>query len=304
MKLGFICLNLPGHLNPMTALARHLQDRNHEVVFLYSSGAAGLAFVPGPEKDHFNENRPELSKMEGEDALQFSARVLMAQTEAMLKSMPAMVQANGVDALVLDMGIFYLELGAMQLGMPYVHISNSLHLDFSGYTPLCLYDWPHETTTAALARNREGVAKLVRLLESSNASIRAYAEKAELKIDWEDPGYTLSPFAAITQVPRAFDFESSHWPPQFYHTGPFHDGKGRESVDFPWERLTGEPLIYASMGTILNGRLDVFRTIVAALAKHNDLQLVLSVGDQVEPEQIGPVPGNAIIVKRAHNWSC
>ena len=39
MKLGFICLNLPGHLNPMTALARHLQARNHEVVFLYSSSA-------------------------------------------------------------------------------------------------------------------------------------------------------------------------------------------------------------------------------------------------------------------------
>jgi zeaxanthin glucosyltransferase len=70
-------------------------------------------------------------------------------------------------------------------------------------------------------------------------------------------------------------------------------------VDFPWERLTGEPLIYASMGTILNGRADVFRTIVAALAKHKDLQLVLSMGDQVGPEQIGPVPSNAIIVKRA-----
>jgi zeaxanthin glucosyltransferase len=27
--------------------------------------------------------------------------------------------------------------------------------------------------------------------------------------------------------------------------------------------------------------------------------LVLSIGDQLEPEQIGPVPGNAIIVKRA-----
>jgi MGT family glycosyltransferase len=70
-------------------------------------------------------------------------------------------------------------------------------------------------------------------------------------------------------------------------------------VDFPWERLTGEPLIYASMGTILNGRADVFRTIVAALAKHKDLQLVLSMGDQVDPELIGPVPNNAIIVKRA-----
>ncbi len=70
-------------------------------------------------------------------------------------------------------------------------------------------------------------------------------------------------------------------------------------MDFPWERLTGEPLIYASMGTILNGRADVFRTIVAALAKHKDLQLVLSLGDQVDPKQIGPVPPNAIIVKRA-----
>ena len=53
------------------------------------------------------------------------------------------------------------------------------------------------------------------------------------------------------------------------------------------------------MGTILNGRLDVFRTIVAALAKHNDVQLVLSVGDQIDPKQIGSVPSNAIIVKRA-----
>jgi MGT family glycosyltransferase len=53
------------------------------------------------------------------------------------------------------------------------------------------------------------------------------------------------------------------------------------------------------MGTILNGRVDVFRTIVAALAKHKDLQLVLSVGDQVDPQKIGPVPNNAIIVKKA-----
>ena len=53
------------------------------------------------------------------------------------------------------------------------------------------------------------------------------------------------------------------------------------------------------MGTILNGRVDVFQNIVAALAKNKNLQLVLSIGDQVDPRQIGPVPNNAIIVKRA-----
>jgi zeaxanthin glucosyltransferase len=62
--------------------------------------------------------------------------------------------------------------------------------------------------------------------------------------------------------------------------------------------LTGEPLIYASMGTLMNGRADVFRTIVAAAAKHKGTQLVLSIGDQLDPKQIGPVPGNAIIVNQ------
>jgi zeaxanthin glucosyltransferase len=76
-------------------------------------------------------------------------------------------------------------------------------------------------------------------------------------------------------MPKEFDFENSHWPSQFHHTGPFHDGRGRAEVDFPWERLTGEPLIYASMGTILIGQPDVFRTIVAGVAKHKDVQLVL-----------------------------
>jgi zeaxanthin glucosyltransferase len=299
MKLGFICLSVPGHLNPMTALARQLQARNHDVVFLYSSGAAGLPFVPADDKDHINESRPEVSKLQGEDALQFSVGRLMAQTEMILKSLPATVEATGVDALLIDTIQFYAELGAIQLGMPYVHVSNALHLDYSGYTPLCTYGWPHQTTAAALARNREGVTKFVKMLQESNSGIRAYAKNAGLTIDWEDPGSTLSPFASITQVPRAFDFESSHWPSQFHHTGPFHDGEGREKVDFPWERLTGEPLIYASMGTLLNGRVDVFRTIVAALSKHKDLQLVLSVGDQVDPAKITPVPNNAIIVKRA-----
>jgi MGT family glycosyltransferase len=137
------------------------------------------------------------------------------------------------------------------------------------------------------------------MLKQANAAVRAYAERAGLKIDWDDPGSTLSPLASITQVPRAFDFEISHWPSRFLHTGPFHDGKGREKVDFPWERLTGKPLIYASMGTVMNGRVEAFRTIVAALAKHKDFQLVLSVGDRVEPDQIGLAPNNAIIVKQA-----
>ncbi len=87
------------------------------------------------------------AKSRGEDALQFSVRTVLTQTEAILKSLPAIVQANRIDALIIDTVQFYAELGAMQLGIPYVHVANGVHWDYSGYTPLCLYGWPHETTS-------------------------------------------------------------------------------------------------------------------------------------------------------------
>ena len=80
-----------------------------------------------PEKDHINENRSEVSKMQGQDALQFSVRMVLAQTEAILKSLSSVVQANGIDALIIDTVQFYAELGAIQLGMPYVQVANGLH---------------------------------------------------------------------------------------------------------------------------------------------------------------------------------
>ena len=175
-------------------------------------------------------------------------------------------------------------------------MANALYLDSSGYTPPCCYDWAHETTPEAQVRNREGIVKIARFIY--NEGTKAYAKEAGLKIDWDDPSCVRSKLAYITQIPKDFDFDNPLFPPQFHYTGPFHDGKGRPKQDFPWDRLTGEPLIYASMGTLMNGRADVFRTIVAAVAKHKGTQLVLSLGDQLNPKQIGPVPSNAIIVNQ------
>jgi MGT family glycosyltransferase len=237
--------------------------------------------------------------MQGEDALEFGVKTIIGFTESILDSLPATVAETGVEALLIDASHFYAELGAIQLGIPYIQVANAMHSDYSGYTPLWAYGWPYEDTEQARARNREGVARFARMFERNRAGVERYAERVGLKVDWADLSSTTSPLASITQVPRAFDFESRHWPKQFYHTGPFHDGVGRTKIDFPWEKLTGEPLIYASMGTILNGNLDVFQTIVRALAKHDDLQLVLSVGDQVDPQRIVSAPGNAIIVPRA-----
>ena len=293
----------------MTTLARELQSRNHDVVFISlpdgepSVRAAGLTFLPCAVKEFpagsVKERLRWLSKLQGEEALRAMLQNAAARTEAMLDSLPATLAAAAVDAVVLDTVLLYTELVPISLGIPYAHVANALHFDYSGYTPPCFYDWPHETTPAALARNRKGVETFLETLAPVSAVAKAYAKRVGREVDWDNPSATISKLAWITQTPKAFDFESSHWPPQLYHTGPFHDGAGRIQVDFPWERLTGEPLIYASMGTLLNGVADVFRTITEATAQRRGVQLVLSVGDQLDPEQIGPLPSNAILVKRA-----
>src|SRR5260221_12789610 len=57
MKIGFISFAIPGHFNPMSALARQLQSRNHDVVmfslpvFEMLVRAADLPFVPFADKE-------------------------------------------------------------------------------------------------------------------------------------------------------------------------------------------------------------------------------------------------------------
>jgi MGT family glycosyltransferase len=137
------------------------------------------------------------------------------------------------------------------------------------------------------------------MLIHSNAEVITQAERAGIKANWEDPSSLFSDFPWITQCPREFDFESSHWPHHFHYAGPFHDGKGRMDFPFPWDQLTGEPIVYASMGTVQNGNLDVLHTIAAAVSKHKGLQLVLSIGNALRPELIEAVPNNAIVVNNA-----
>jgi MGT family glycosyltransferase len=281
----------------MTAVARHLQERGHEIVFLYSSSANGFPCISGDKDDDMNANRPEMSKLEGNEALAFYCSIAAKETEAIFKSLPRLLDKTGVEALLLDPIQFFVELAAMKSRIPYVTVANALYIDFSGYTPAGIFGWPHETTPEALTRNLQAITQAVRFCY--NEGTKSYAKELGFKTDLDHPSWVFSELAYITQLPKEFDFEHPLLPPQFHYTGPFRDGKGRPNVDFPWDRLTGEPLIYASMGTIMNGRADVFRTIAAGVAKRKDTQLVLSIGDRLNPEDIGPVPSNAILVNQA-----
>jgi zeaxanthin glucosyltransferase len=310
VKIGFVTFPASGHLHPMTALARKLQSRGHEVVFIGVLDsepivrAAGLTFVPYCEEEFpvgsMAKTVAPVAKMHGLAVVQYTCQeVFPPLTRAALKHLPQTLEETGVEALVIDHIHFFLELVPMSINMPYIHVCCALHFDFSGSTPAALFNWRHETTPEAVARNAGGVQQIGESLMPVLAEAMPYADKAGLRINWQEPGSTLSKLAVITQAPKEFDFPSIPWPAHFHYAGPFHDGGGREPVAFPWERLDGKPLIYASLGTLVNGLEHVYRAILEATAKLPEVQLVLSVGLSVHPDELGPIPSNAIIVRSA-----
>jgi MGT family glycosyltransferase len=309
MKVAFLGVRVPGHLNPMTTLARKMKARGHDVVFLSVLDtepfvrAAQLPFLPFCEEDFpvgsLAKSLAQLSKLQGQAAFEMVKQLVAKNLESAFRNLPRTLQEAKVDGLVLDETERGLGCVPLHLGMPYVHVSNALHFDFSGNTPVCTFDWQHETTPEALARNLAGVRNLLQTYEPITSVSQAYAKKVGLDIDWTDPFATISKLAWLTQTPKEFDFQSSHWPAQFHYTGPFHDGLGRIESDFPWNRLTGEPLIYASMGTLQNGLESVFTSIAEAVGTRPGMQLVLSVGTGVDPDKIGSLPANCIVVQKA-----
>jgi zeaxanthin glucosyltransferase len=310
MKIGFLSLPLTGHLNPMTALARKLQSRGHEVVFIGVPDiepvvrAAGLDFVPFCENEYppgsVAKSLGGVAKLHGLDVVRYTARELTpVLVKAALEHLPGKIAETGVNALILDTSYRFLELVPMHLRLPYVQIWNILHFDSSGSTPLALYSWPHETSPEALARNVEGLQIFREYREALMPIAQSYAERNGLEIDWSEPAATVSKLAVITQTPKEFDFPIPHLPPQFHYAGPFEDNEGREPVPFPWEKLTGKPLIYASLGTLLNGLKKVYGTILEAVAEFPEMQVVLSVGKNLSPDDLGPIPSNTIVVRIA-----
>jgi zeaxanthin glucosyltransferase len=309
MRIAFLGVRVPGHLNPMTTLARRLKARGHDVVFISVLDtepyvrAAQLPFMPYCEKEFplgsVRQKTDQLGKLQGQAALEFAIGDIANGLEAAFRNLPQTLQQARVDGLVLDQVDSGLGLVPRHLGIPYVHVSNALHLDYSGNTPLATFDWPHETTPAASIRNQDGVRGIMQASEPLISVGRAYAKHVGLDIDWSDPMATMSKLAWLTQTPKEFDFESFHWPPQFHYTGPFHDGRGRIESDFPWDRLTGEPIIYASMGTLQNGLESAFSTIAEAVGRRPGMQLVLSIGPTLDPKQVQSLPANSIVVSSA-----
>jgi zeaxanthin glucosyltransferase len=301
--IGFLSVNAKGHMYPMSSLALELRRRGHDVTFFCVADAEGFfraldlnAVVVG--RDQFPLGSTEevfahLGRLKGQAGVLYTVRILGDMVETQFAELPQRIRENNIDGLVIDQ----FSMGGATIGdhlrLPYVHVANALMFNMERGVPPVNFGWGYETSAPTIARNA-----IVHTL--SRWKLTPLRSKINLqRVRWNLVPYRDFPNDAfrghpqISQQPSAFEFPRHDLSADFHFVGPLHQPMDREKTPFPWERLDGRPIVYASMGTLQN-RLDwIFEVILKACAGQN-VQLVLSLGGRSDASRFPE--GDAVIV--------
>jgi MGT family glycosyltransferase len=294
----------------MSALARRLQQRGHSVVIFGVADtearirAAGIEFSLIGQEDYPPGTLERLdrrfSELKGLAVFRFTLEHIRSTTNMVLRDGPAAVRRAQVEALLVDEA----DCGgnvADYLGLPFISIAIIPPMIWDNQLPPYCFGWRAGKGVGQerlkRVRNEIAMRALAGLASPLFRVVNQYrtAWGIEPLKQWTD---ALSTVAQIAQLPAELEFEIEHRHPLLHYTGPFIDGEQRSKVDFEWDRLDGRPLVYASLGTLQNGSKKVFRTIAEACASL-PVQLVLSLGGGIDPDQLGVLRGDPLVVRYA-----
>ena len=303
---GIISPPVPGHIHPFAALGRELIARGHRVTYLQMIDleekirAEGLDFEAIGTTDHPRGSLPAsleaLGRLKGLSALRFTIQAVAKTTLTVCREAPDAIRRLKVDALLVDQMEPAGGAVADYLGIPFVTVCNALPINRDPIAPPAFSPWQYRASTWAHTRNAIGYAVSDWLTHPVTRVVAEYRARWKLP-PLASPDDSFSTLAQISQMPRAFDFPRASLPPHFHYVGPLRRAASR-ATEFPWDRLNGSPLIYASLGTLQNSREAVFRCFAEA-CKDFDVQLVISHGGGLTDSQASNLPGAPLVVRYA-----
>jgi MGT family glycosyltransferase len=302
MHFGIISPPVSGHLHPFGALGRELIARGHAVTVFHMPDLAakvrneGLDFVPIGVRDWPPGTLPaslaKLGALDGLAALRFTIAEIAKTTRMLLREAPAAIRAAGIQALLVDQTEPAGDAISEHLEIPFITVCNALLLNGEPSVPPAFGAWRYGTTPFHRLRNRIGYAMSRRALKPVMAAVN------EARQGWglcaKGPEETHSRLAQISQQPPAFDYPRQQLPPGFHYTGPLRRAQTK-APDFPWERLDGRPIVYASLGTLQNGKERVFRAFAEA-CEGLPVQLVMTHGGGLDERAAASFPGSPLVV--------
>ena len=275
----FFCIPAHGHTNPTLNVVRELTARGHRVVY-YSYDEfrekiedAGAEFI----SCNGNDAQLHLTKEEGAKIgadLALSTRVLVDTTLSLDEPVCRAMERLKPDCIVADSMAVWGKAVAKKLGIPFV--CSTTTFAFNKESAKIMPHSLRETLSMILSLGKVN-AQVKRLRQAG------YPVKSVLDLIGSDESVPTVVYTSPLFQPCAETF-----PEHFAFVGP-SIRPARSQV-----AKTGEKLVYISMGTVNNDMLPLYRACVQAV-KGTLWQVILSVGDQVDREELGTLPDNVAV---------
>ena len=275
----FFCIPAHGHTNPTLNVVRELKVRGHRVVY-YSYDEfrekiedAGAEFI----SCNGNDAQLHLTKEEGAKIgadLALSTRVLVDTTLSLDEPVCRAMERLKPDCIVADSMAVWGKAVAKKLGIPFV--CSTTTFAFNKESAKIMPHSLRETLSMILSLGKVN-AQVKRLRQAG------YPVKSVLDLIGSDESVPTVVYTSPLFQPCAETF-----PEHFAFVGP-SIRPARTEIE-----KTGQKLVYISMGTVNNDMLPLYRACVQAV-KGTLWQVILSVGDQVDREELGTLPDNVAV---------
>jgi MGT family glycosyltransferase len=297
-----------GHLIPLGALGAELMRRGHRVtVVAHDRGAPLIEPLGLPLRELAGDDIPDLEpfflnlafRTVGQEWLTDMREWLRWEAEVTLQRVPTILRELAVDGVVSDQIVSAAGTVAEHLGLPFVTVCTAPPWNVDILQPPPFTPWHYAEGPLARWRNRLGYLGWRWFSQPTLKLINHYRKAWELRPYWRiDDSY--SPLAQISQLFAELDFPRSAIPPHFHYVGSLAADRPVSDQGFPWERLDGRPLIYASLGTIPDAMNRPVYAKIASACVGLDAQLVMARG-KWDDEDTGrefshELPGDPLVV--------
>lgn len=306
LHIGLVCPGHAGHLNPTATLGAELKRRGNHVTLIttppgYSTAKKhGLAFEPiGITEHKSGALRVDLIKegrLRGLSAFWHTIQLFKREERIILRDLPEILQETAYDALCVDQ----LLPAAMDVAevheVPFGVLCNALPLHLDPDVPPFVTTWEPSSNEDRLRRLRNKAVNIGIILVASPLYIilNQYRARHGLTKHTRSTAQNVGKIQ-LSQIPSFADFPRTTLPDHFFYSRPWHETSRDSTISFPWKRLDGRPIVYASLGSVQTGLHPLYMTIAEA-CRTLDIQLVMSLGKKGASLPAHLLPPNVIVV--------
>ena len=275
MRIMWFCIPAFGHTNPTVEVVRELTRRGHQIRyysfedFREKLEGAGAEFFPC---DTF---LPPIDEKQERRIRSVSTTEMSVQSFETTGRMDAMLSAETAafrpELVVSDSACFWGKLTAEKHHLPLV--CSTTTFAFNRHSSQYLKYSAGELADMVLGLPR--VNRALRKLRKMGYRVKSSLDIVQNKNDTDTIVYTSARFQ-----PCAETFDPAHYRfvgPSVKKTDPASRGD--------------RPLVYISLGTVINSRPDFYKNCIAALGG-GAADVLISCGRAFDPAALGPLPEN------------